>query len=206
MLTFSELTLAAQQAKPEPTRFDNARYARLRNEAPDTLARFAKTPPAFVVSYYGVQAEIGDVLPRLPWIMDLQAAAIVHDVPPSIAQDAPQLAHGGVSAPRHVRLRAQNGRELRIDVSGGNGWSLLVTHQVDWPGWRGYWNGQRQPVVTVDGAFAGAFVPPGPGTLVLRYWPAAFVDGVRVSLFALLLFVTALTLRRMWSKIGDRPV
>src|SRR5258708_18106464 len=138
--------------------------------------------------------------------MDLGAAAIVHDVPPSIAQDAPQLARGGVCAPRNVRLRAQNGREVRIDVAGGTGWSLLVTHQVDWPGWRGYWNGQRQPVVTVDGAFAGAFIPPGPGTLVLRYWPAAFVAGVRVSLFTLLLVVIPVTLRRMWSQIGDRPV
>ena len=82
MLTFSELTLVAQQAKPEPTRFENARYARIRDEAPDTLARFAKTPPAFAVSHYGVQAEIGDVIPRLPWIMDLRTAAIVHDVRP----------------------------------------------------------------------------------------------------------------------------
>jgi hypothetical protein len=197
VLTFGELTLVAQQAKPEPPKFDNARFARLRDEAPDVWARFQQAPPVFAVTHYGVQAEIGDVIPRLRPITDFRAGAIVHDVPPSLTEDAPQLAHGSVSAPRLVRIRDQNPREIRIDVDKATGWSLLATHQIDWPGWRAYWNGSRLPVVTVDGAFSGAFIPPERGTLVLRYWPAGFIDGVRVSVSTLLLFVIALTLRRM---------
>jgi hypothetical protein len=198
VLTFGELTIAARQAKPAPTHFANARYARLRDEAKNELIRFAKTPPAFAVSRYRVQAEIGDVIPRLQTITDFQAVAIVHDVPPSLTEDAPQLAHGSVSAPRTVRIRQQNMRELSIDVGPASGWSLLATHQIDWPGWRGYWNGSRLPVVTVDGAFSGAFVPPQAGTLVLRYWPAPFIDGVRISVSCLILFVIALALGGRW--------
>ena len=198
LLTFGELTIMARQAKPEPTHFDNARYARLHDEAQNELIRFAKTPPAFAVGSYNVQAEIGDVIPRLRTIMDFRAKAIVHDVPPSLSEDAPQLAHGSASAPRMVRIREQTVREIRIDVGQAAGWSLLATHQVDWPGWRAYWNGSRLPVVTVDGAFSGAFVPPQAGMLVLRYWPAPFIDGVRISVSCLILFVIALALGARW--------
>lgn len=206
VLTFGELTLVAQQAKPEVTHFDNVRFARIRNEVPDVLVRFLKTPPVFTVSHYRVQPEIGDVIPRLKPIADLGTEGIVHDVPPSIAADAPQLLHVRLSAPRLVRIREQTARELRIDAAAASGWSLLLTHEVDWPGWRGYWNGSRLPVVTVDGAFSGAFIPPEKGTLVLRYWPAAFIDGVRVSVCTLLVFVIALTFGRVRSVLADRPL
>jgi hypothetical protein len=192
-LTFAELTFVAQQANLQPVRFENARYARLQAEAPESLAALAKMPPAFVVRHYAVQAEIPDVIPRLKRIPDFRNEAIVHDVPPSIASDAPQLARSGISAPRDVRVRAIRGRERELDVSAASGWSLLLTHDVDWPGWRGYWNGHRLPVVTVDGAFAGAFVPPERGTLVLRYWPAPFADGLRVSAISLLIGIGAAT-------------
>lgn len=164
-------------------------------ENPRSLPRY------FVVQRFVVQAEIPDVIPRLKAIRDFRTDAVVHDIPPSIAEQAPQLAHEQRSAPRDVRLRSYGARETKLDISNAAAWSLVVSSDVDWPGWRAYWNGQRVPVVTVNGAFAGAFVPPGRGTLVFSYWPAAFVDGLRVSLFTLLLFVIALTLGRMWSLI-----
>jgi len=95
-----------------------------------------------------------------------------------------------------VRVKALRTRERELDVAAAAGWSVIVTHDVDWPGWRAYWNGHRQPVVTVNGAFAGAFVPPEKGTLELRYWPAVFLDGVRVSGAALVLFAISLVVMR----------
>jgi hypothetical protein len=191
MLTLAELTLVAQQARPQVPRLENDRAARIATEAPAAMAAFARTPPAFAVQHYVVQAEVPDVIPRLQRMTDLRHDAVVHDIPPSIVEQAPQLAHANVSTPREVRVKASSTRERQLDVAAGSGWSVIVTHDVDWPGWRAYWNGHRQPVVTVNGAFAGAFVPPEKGTLELRYWPAVFLDGVRVSGAALVLFAIA---------------
>jgi hypothetical protein len=199
VLTFIELALVAQQAKPRIPQLLNDRAARIVADVPHILAG---TPPAFAVQRYVVQAEVPDVIPRLKAMRDLRSEAVVHDVPPSIVEQAPQLAHGNASAPRDVRVRAATTRQRELDVAAANGWSLIVTHDVDWPGWRGYWNGHRLPVVTVDGAFAGAFVPPEKGTLELRYWPPPFVDGLRVSVISLLLFAIAIVAIR---KAGGRP-
>jgi len=55
-----------------------------------------------------------------------------------------------------------------LDVD-GDGWKLLVTSDVAWPGWNIDVNGQPQPLVTVNGAFIGCFLPPGHARVVLRY-------------------------------------
>jgi hypothetical protein len=203
VLTFGELTLVAQQANPHLPHFDNERTARMQAEVPDVMAAYARTPQAFAARRFAVQAEIPDVIPRLRRIHDLRSEAIVHDIPPSILEQSPQLAKSHDSAARDVRLRVLNRREREIDVAAASGWSVLLTHDVDWPGWRAYWNGHRLPVVTVDGAFAGAFVPPERGTLTMRYWPPVFLDGLRVSIVSLLLFVVALIV--MW-RMGNRAV
>lgn len=199
VLTFLELALVAQYAKPRIPQLQNDRAARILAEVPHVLAN---TPPAFAVQRYVVQAEVPDVIPRLKAMHDLRNEAVVHDVPPSIVEQAPQLEHGNVSTPRDVRVRTTTTRERTLDVAAASGWSVVVTHDVDWPGWRGYWNGHRLPVVTVDGAFAGAFVPPEKGTLELRYWPPPFVDGLRVSAISLLLFAVAIVALR---RVAGRP-
>lgn len=199
VLTFLELALVAQYAKPHVPQLQNDRAARIVAEVPHVLAG---TPSSFAVQRYVVQAEVPDVIPRLKAMHDLRNEAVVHDVPPSIVEQSPQLAHGNVSAPRDVHMRVTSRRERAIDVAAGNAWSVIVTHDVDWPGWRGYWNGRRLPVVTVDGAFAGAFVPPEKGTLELRYWPPPFVDGLRVSVISLLLFAVAIVALR---RVAGRP-
>jgi hypothetical protein len=204
VLTLAELTLVAQQAKPPLPRLENDRAARIAAEAPAAMAAFARTPPAFAIQHYALQAEVPDVIPRLQRMTDLRHDAVVHDVPPSIVEQAPQLAHANASAPRDLRLKAMRTRERELDVAAASGWSVIVTHDVDWPGWRAYWNGHRQPVVTVNGAFAGAFVPPEKGTLELRYWPAVFLDGVRVSGVSLVLFAICLVVTRRVAPKAER--
>jgi hypothetical protein len=152
-------------------------------------------PRYFAVQHYAVAPELDQAIPLLKRIADFRTDAVVHDIPPSLAADAPHLANGA-SAPRVVRLRAYGARETTLDVDAAAGWSLVCSSDVDWPGWRAYWNGRRLPVVTVNGAFAGAFVPPERGTLVLSYWPKPFVDGGRVGAISAMLFVLALLLVR----------
>ncbi len=204
VLTLAELTLVAQQAKPQVPLLENDRAARITAEAPDAMAAFARTPPAFAVQHYVVQAEVPDVIPRLQRMSDLRHDAVVHDVPPSIVEQATHLAHSNSSALRDVRIKASSTRERQLDIAATSGWSVILSHEIDWPGWRAYWNGHRQPVVTVDGAFAGAFVPPEKGTLELRYWPAVFLDGVRVSGVALVLFAISLVVMKRVAPKAER--
>jgi hypothetical protein len=75
--------------------------------------------------------------------------------------------------------------ECRLEIR-GDGWNLLVTNFPAWHGWRAYWNDDRIPPVTVNGAFLGSFVPPGGGELWLRYRPREFDSGVRLGFLGLL--------------------
>jgi uncharacterized membrane protein YfhO len=79
-----------------------------------------------------------------------------------------------------VRIRRYGENTTLLDVT-SNGWNLLVSSDVHWPGWRAYWNGKRQPPVIVNGAFLGCFVPPGKGQLELRYRPDEFTNGLRAA-------------------------
>jgi hypothetical protein len=78
--------------------------------------------------------------------------------------------------------------ECRLEVQ-GQGWNLLVTNFPAWSGWRAYWNDDRIPPVTVNGAFLGSFVPPGRGELWLRYRPREFDSGIRLGLIGLLVML-----------------
>ena len=187
VLTVTELVLVAHPNPGAAPLFRSARYEKVR--------RVRQQPQGyFAVERFAVQAETDDVLAPLAQIPDLRRGAIVHDIPPAVVEEAPHL--NGISAPRRVIPRSIGARESLIDVAAARGWSLIVSSDVDWPGWRAYWNGRRIPVVTVDGAFAGAFVPPEQGTLILRYWPAPFIDGLRITAASLLLAVLVLLMAR----------
>ena len=78
--------------------------------------------------------------------------------------------------------------ECRLEVR-SEGWNLLVTNFPAWHGWRAYWNDDRIPPVTVNGAFLGSFVPPGRGELWLRYRPREFDTGLRLGFLGLLVLL-----------------
>jgi hypothetical protein len=79
-----------------------------------------------------------------------------------------------------VRLLSYTGSRTCLDVA-SRGWNLLVTSDASWPGWRITWNGARLPPVLVNGAFLGAFLPPGKGVLELRYRPREFDFGLALA-------------------------
>lgn len=138
-------------------------------------------------------------IPKMNALRDFSRDALVTHVPPQVERRAPQLlvedAEGfHASAGGSVRVLEYTANRTVLDVD-SRGWSLLTTSDADWPGWRAYWNGKREPAVTVNDAFLGVFVPPGKGTLELRYRPDAFIDGLRISGAGTLIALVLLALR-----------
>lgn len=138
---------------------------------------------------------------RLAAISDFGSEAVVDHVPSKIARMM-----GGVSSPgaagtvmNHaggsLRVAEYRGGETELAID-SRGWNLLVSSDVNMPGWRAYWNGERLPPVVVNGAFIGCFIPPGRGTLRFRYMPEEFEDGLRATAGALIVLAVALTAAR----------
>ncbi len=63
-------------------------------------------------------------------------------------------------------------------------------------GWTAEVDGRSTPIVAVDGALMGVFVPPGRHWVELRYLPRSFVAGAAVSGLAFVAAVVAVVPRR----------
>jgi hypothetical protein len=135
-------------------------------------------PRYFLVRHFTVQPSFDKTVWFSRYIRDFAADAMVDRVPEQVLRAAPGLSHPGVLLRRgEVRIGRYSDNATQLEVT-SNGWNLLVSSDVHWPGWRVYWNGIRQPPVIVNGAFLGCFVPPGKGQLELRYWPDEFTRGL----------------------------
>lgn len=174
-------------------------------------------PRYFFPKRYKVNTALSHAIASLKDISDFGADAVVDHVPSKIAAAAPQMVAHRVdewrpAAPGAVRIRAYRNNSTALDVE-TSGWSLLVTSDTNWPGWRAYVNGERQPPVTVNGAFLGCFVPPGTSTVLFRYQPAQFELGLRISVFSILVIlvvgISSITIRRSassyWPAKSLRP-
>lgn len=154
-------------------------------------------PRYFLVQQFSVEPNFDHAVWRSKQIRDFWTEALVDHVPAKILNAAPMLGRpGALLAGGDVRLRRYSANSTVLDVT-SNGWNLLVTSDVSWPGWRAYWNGERQPPVIVNGAFVGVFIPPGKGRLVLRYAPDAFTKGLQVSGGGLVLLLAAFAILRL---------
>jgi hypothetical protein len=137
-------------------------------------------PRYFFVKSYRVEGDFERALWFSRYIRDFRSEAIVDHVPPRVT---------GPPGSGSVHVMRYAASETELDVT-SSGWSLLVSSDNHWIGWRAYWNGRRIPVVTVNGTFLGCFVPPGTGRLRFRYMPDAFVRSARVSMATLVLLLT----------------
>lgn len=144
-----------------------------------------------------VQPDFAGTLTALDRI-DMRSVAVIDHVPEKIlalaGQAGAQLEPGteisrkpGGSA--RLKEYRSNSSEIEIDAPD---WSLLLTSDADWPGWRAHWNGVRIPTVRANGAFVGVLVPPEKGTLTLRYRPKSFDRALNVSGLALVLLTFGL--------------
>lgn len=73
-------------------------------------------------------------------------------------------------------VRAENDEyELRVDVPHE---TLIKASIAFWPGWRVKHNGKSLKAGVTDHAFIGFVVPPGRGTVTMKYAPTSFWSGV----------------------------
>lgn len=64
-------------------------------------------------------------------------------------------------------------------------YTLVVSSQPFWPGWRITRNGRRVDPLQVNGAFLGFTVPPGDWDIRVYYLPASFYAGLAASLITI---------------------
>jgi hypothetical protein len=69
--------------------------------------------------------------------------------------------------------------------------ALVVSSISFWPGWRVKHNGRTLEPLLVNGAFLGFIVPPGEGTVHVRYFPASFWGGAALSLATVVALIIA---------------
>jgi len=130
-------------------------------------------PRYFLVERFSVEPSFDATVWKSREIGNYRTEALVDRVPEDVASN-------GVLRGGNVRIRKYAHNATVLDIT-SDGWNLLVSSDVHWPGWRAYWNGVRRPTVTVNGAFLGCFVPPGEGQLTFRYLPEEFTRALAVS-------------------------
>jgi hypothetical protein len=142
-------------------------------------------PRYFFAKTARVEPDLGMTVALSRFITDYRAHTLVDSKPPHV----PLSFRGGT-----VRVVSYEDRRTVLDVD-SRGWNLLVTSDTHWRGWRATVNGTRRDVVTVNGAFAGVFVPPGKARVQLWYWPEELTHGLFASAAGLVLLLVALTAR-----------
>jgi len=170
-------------------------------EDPDQAVRLVSTEQAWIyerpsawelVSAHRRWRAFPDQAELLAWAVsrppgDADVAAFVGAEP-----SASPPAEGAPSEVTSSRI-ADNSVEAEVS---GEAAALVVVSQNLADGWTAQVDGRQVPMVAVDGALMGVFVPPGRHTVVLRYLPRSFVVGSAVSGVALLVAVMAVAVPR----------
>ncbi|MDQ4067956.1 MAG: YfhO family protein, partial [Actinomycetota bacterium] len=112
------------------------------------------------------------------------------DVVPFVdnGEEHPQPGNRPAPVVEHFRISVN---KMRAEVR-GQAPSLVVFSHNRADGWRAEVDGRSTPIVAVDGALIGVFVPEGRHSVELRYLPRPFLVGATVSaltLFAVLVAV-----------------
>jgi len=164
-------------------------------------------PRYFAVPQFTVEPSFDMTVGLSKQISDFRQRALVDHIPGKVLREAPALT-GGIASPANVRIVRYEGQRALLDVDSA-GWTLLVSSDVNWPGWRAYVNGRRLPPVTVNGAFLGCFVPGGHSRVEFVYRPDAYVNGLRAGAVGLVLLIAAYAIsaarRRSWRGRGRNP-
>ncbi len=152
-------------------------------------------PRYFAVPHFRVEPSFDVAVALMKQIRDFREEAIVDRIPDAFRAELAQ----GLAANANVSIETYEGQRTVLHVS-SRGSTLLVSSDVNWPGWRAYVNGRRSPTVMVNGAFLGCFVPSGVSRVELVYRPDGYVRGLRIAAAGLL----ALLLAYAFSKIRSQ--
>ena len=166
-------------------------------------------PRYFMVQSAEIAPDLDRAIPKLKRFTTFVDRATVDHIPDKIARLSGGALKGeSLSLQKgRVELASYGPNSASMHVS-SSGWGLLVSSDVNMPGWRVYWNRQRLPPVLVNGAFLGTFVPPGDGIITFRYLPTGFVVGEYVAAGTLFLvslsFILIGVIRRRGSVTFER--
>ena len=142
--------------------------------------------PSFVAETRGI-----DVVTTLRGIRSFSEIATVDHIPAAIATEvrASTLTLGTVTS--------VSGADGKTNITmHSSGWTLLVSKEAWWPGWRAYAGTHRLRPIRVNGAFMGVFVPPGVTSVQTRFRPNGVDDGMRFAVVGV--FLLLLTARFPW--------
>lgn len=90
--------------------------------------------------------------------------------------------------PSSVRIDSHRGSEIEIRAKMAcNG--LVVVSETFYPGWRGYVDGVRAPILEVNGGMRAIFVPKGDHRVEMRFRPKSVYIGAGAAVAALLALV-----------------
>ena len=154
-------------------------------EDPDQAVRLVSTEQSWIyerpsawplVSVHGRWRSFPDQASLLAWAVTRPPEDA--DVAPFVGEARPP-APPGAPAPRLLSSRISD-NTVRAEVAGAAD-SLLVVSQNLADGWKAEVDGEPAPIVPVDGALIGVFVPPGQHTVTLNYLPRTFVAGAGIT-------------------------
>jgi hypothetical protein len=103
---------------------------------------------------------------------DPMRTAVVEGAAPDL-----QRVHSCPTADAVPRIVSYEPGRVAIRVSAHCAGLLVLTDSY-YPGWKATVNGKRARIHSTDGAFRGVVIPQGASTVVFRYEPASFRDGV----------------------------
>ncbi|MGH9456797.1 MAG: YfhO family protein [Thermoanaerobaculia bacterium] len=138
---------------------------------------------------------------------DWRDTAIAKRLPTQVMR----YAHADILTPRPpdvpkttVRLTRAAGDVFEMEIDASR-WTLIVSSQPDWPGWRVVRNGAEQlKTIKVNAGFMGFIVPPGHASIRVYYAPRSFWVGAAISLVAFAALAAAGILLRLRSRRASR--
>ncbi|MFQ5616863.1 MAG: YfhO family protein [Anaerolineales bacterium] len=146
-------------------------------------------PRAFVVFHAQTLPNQAAVLDALSKVDLARTAVLAESLPDPFAEPSPPGSLPPVTA--EVVARSANSLTIRTHLTHLTGRAqitrpgLLVVSQTWMPGWQAWVDGQPAHVIRVDYALQGVVLPPGEHEVVLRYQPAGWQLGWRLSVSTL---------------------
>ena len=141
-------------------------------------------PRAFVPRTVRSEQEAARTLEAMSRVSDFtETAWVAGQSPPEVKNASARLSNRSV------------GPELRVTAESG-GRVFVATSLPDWPGWEAESGSARLPLVTVNHAFVGFWLPAGRHEVRLSYRPASFRYGIVLAGAAIAAIAAAALVRR----------
>jgi hypothetical protein len=186
-----------------------------------------KDPQRYALIYSGVDGQLfenRDVLPRFHPVdnvllefkgdmfmrrlvahHDWANTAIVKRLPVESDQERTDLLAPRPGDPRRAtsEIVRWTPTDYRLNVSAPR-WTMIVSSQPWWPGWRITHGDRTLEALQVNGAFLGFVVPPGTAQVRVHYVPATFYGGLAISLLTLFAMIARGVMSRRRMATEDR--